>query len=107
MTQNTIMSRWKRLVAGVLLLPAFFAVSAMAASAACLSDWSSAGALVQEHGLTPAGDLAGLARAHVEGDLVKVQLCEQAGQYVYKLTFFKADGTVVKMTVDARQPFQD
>lgn len=99
-----IMSGLKRLAAGVVLLPALLALSAPA-MAACIDDWSKAGAIAQEQGLAPASELAGLARSHLSGELVKVQLCEQNGSYVYKLTVFKDDGSVVKVTVDARQPF--
>lgn len=98
------MSRLQGLAVGIALLPALLATS-QAAQAACVADWSKAGTIVREQGLTPAGDLADLARPHVGGDLVKIQLCEQDGRYVYRLTFFQDDGSVVKMTVDANEPF--
>ncbi len=76
-----------------------------AADGACFKDWSDAGPVVRQEGLTPAKQLPELARDRVEGDLIKVTLCEEGGRYVYRLVFFDASGRVTNLTVDAKDPF--
>ena len=77
-----------------------------AAAENCYADWSEAGPIVREQGLVPAKDLQDLAKAKVEGKLIKITLCEDQGNYLYRLVFDKNNGELVDMTVDARTPFQ-
>jgi uncharacterized membrane protein YkoI len=70
----------------------------------CYATWTEAGPVVRKEGLTPASQLSELALGKVEGNLMKITLCEEAGSYVYKLVFFDADGKITNMTVDARNP---
>ena len=72
----------------------------------CYADWSEAGPIVREQKLVPAKDLQDLASTKVEGKLIKITLCEDQGNYMYRLVFDKENGEVVDMTVDARTPFQ-
>lgn len=81
-------------------------LAGQASAETCYADWSEAGPIVREQGLVPAKDLQDLAKAKVEGKLIKITLCEDQGSYVYKLVFDQNSGDVVDMTVDAHTPFQ-
>lgn len=85
-------TRHVKKTAAVLLL---FALSVMPAQAGCLSQ-SQAREAVASGKAAPLGSVAGRAG----GEIVKAQLCQQGGGYVYVLSVLKG-GKVTKVTVNA------
>jgi uncharacterized membrane protein YkoI len=87
----------------ILLLP----VSAQSARTAelCIDDWSTAVPVVKEEGLATVTAVAKLARDRFKGDIVKVTLCQRDGRYVYRILMRGANGRLVPVIVDAKEPF--
>ncbi|WP_208997043.1 PepSY domain-containing protein [Roseibium denhamense] len=73
----------------------FTLVTAVPASAACLSAGQMREAVASGQA-APLGAVAGQAG----GEIVKAQLCQQGGRYVYVLSVLKG-GKVTKVTVNA------
>ncbi len=80
----------------IFFLLAFLCAAVAPAQAACLSD-SQARKVVASGKAAPLGSVAG----RVKGDILKAQLCEQGGGYVYVLSV-KNGGKVTTVTVNAR-----
>ncbi|MEO9528341.1 hypothetical protein [Roseibium sp.] len=74
----------------------FLCAAVAPAQAACLSD-AQARKVVASGKAAPLGSVAG----RVKGDILKAQLCEQGGGYVYVLSV-KNGGKVTTVTVNAR-----
>lgn len=91
-------------LAGILLI-GLTASASLAWADGCTEDWSEMAAAVKANSLTPAKSLQALAKGKVEGKLVKISLCSSGGSYQYQLVFLQADGQLVNVTVDARNPF--
>ncbi len=86
---------------------AVMAPGAFAADAACYSDWSDAAPIVEKEGLATVEQLSSAARSKLKGDILKTTLCKQNGGYVYRLVVRGADGKLIPVTVDAKNPFTD
>jgi len=70
----------------------------------CFADWSSAAPVVQAERLASVRDLHDQARQHRLGDLVRVTLCAEHGNYVYRLLIREPSGNIATLIVDARAP---
>ena len=111
--EHTISGLARKLAAGLIMACAAMAMSvgmpahALAAGDGCYSDWSEAAPVIKDNDLTPAKDLPSLLRKRIQGELVKITLCqEDDGSYVYKLVILQASGQVSNLTVDAKDPAQ-
>ena len=105
-----ITPRTTRSAVPVIAVLAMLAAGGGAADAAsepdqCFAGWSEAVPVVTREALTSARDLHIRARQHNIGDVVRIKLCSEAGRYVYQLLVRQPLGQVVRMTVDAHQPF--
>jgi hypothetical protein len=75
----------------------------------CWADWSAAAPIVHRESLRPAKDVRelvqqGLVKKANQGQLLNITLCEERGQFVYRLLILRTAGTVETVTVDARSP---
>jgi uncharacterized membrane protein YkoI len=98
------MRRIKNSVAALAVLigdPAFAAPD----EKACYPDWSVAAPIVKREGLIPVEQLTPLARFSLNGEILKVTLCFEAGNYVFRLVVRGAKGDLKTVTVDAKDPF--
>jgi hypothetical protein len=91
-------------IARVLAVLAFFA-HPVAASDACIEDWSTAVPVVKEERLATVETITKLAKVRLTGDVVKVTLCKLNERYVYRLLMRHSNGKVAPVIVDAREPF--
>jgi uncharacterized membrane protein YkoI len=94
----------------IILIVAFVASIASPAFAApdekaCYPDWSVAAPIVKREGLIPVEQLTPLARFSLNGEILKVTLCFEAGNYVFRLVVRGAKGDLKTVTVDAKDPF--
>lgn len=71
----------------------------------CYADWSQAAEIVRAQALVTAKDVHERARTGRIGDVVRMTLCEDNGRFIYRLVVREEKGQVVKLIVDARQPF--
>ena len=62
------------------------------------------GFVLQEK-LASAKDVHQVAREKLDGELLRITLCEEKGQFVYKLVVQQEGGRLRYLTVDARAPF--
>jgi uncharacterized membrane protein YkoI len=93
-----------------LFLIAFCAVSVLVLSAGaaednCFRDWSVAAPIVKQQGLVTVEQLTSAAPRQLKGDIVKTTLCQEQGEYVFRLVVKGANGQLRGVTVDARRPF--
>jgi len=79
--------------------------SAAAADSDRCYNWTDAAPIVRQEKLVSARDMHDLARSKLEGELIRITLCEERGQFVYKLVVKNDGGRVRYLTVDARAPF--
>jgi len=86
-------------------LPLFLSLHATGAFADCITDWSEAAPIVHENGLATVEALSRIAAAELPGVLVKTTLCEEGGEFYYRILVRDAQGQIVTRTVDARRPF--
>jgi uncharacterized membrane protein YkoI len=93
--------------AAILLIMLAFpgALHAAAAQQDRCYEWSDAAPIVRRENLFSAKDLHEQARRKIEGDLIRITLCEHNGDYVYRLVVQHPGGRVRHMMVDARAPF--
>ena len=68
-------------------------------------EWSDAAPIVRREKLASAKDVHEQTRKRLEGELLRITLCEEKGHYVYKLIVQEGGGKVRNLTVDARAPF--
>lgn len=71
----------------------------------CYADWSEAGPIVRREGLVPAREVHEQARKRHLGEPIRITLCEEKGQFVYRLVLQDGAGKVKNLTLDARKPF--
>ena len=98
------MSRILPLVA-VLLASLGLARGSAAAGEQCYSDWSAAAPIVKKEGLLSVEELTPVARQKLNGEIVKVTLCEAKGGFVFRLVVRGLKGDLKTVTVDAKNPF--
>ena len=77
---------------------------AYGAERVCYDDWAIAGTHIELRSLTPVKDIRKLAGEKLEGELIKIKLCQEADKFVYQLVVFAPDGKVRKLSVDAKVP---
>lgn len=93
------------IIMAVLLFASSLPGLVLAGDGACYSDWSVAAPIVKKEGLVSVEQLTPMARAQLNGELVKVTLCVQAGSYVFRLVVRGTKGDLKTVTVDAKSPF--
>lgn len=93
-----------RILAAVLLLAAALAPMPLSAGG-CYADWSVAAPIVRKEGLTTVEALSRLAASRLAGEIVKTTLCQDNGEFIYRLVVRGPDGKLANRTVDARAPF--
>ncbi len=67
--------------------------------------WSDAAPIVQREKLMSAKDMQEQTRKQLDGALLRLTLCEEKGQFVYKLVVQDDGGKVKHVTVNAKAPF--
>ena len=77
---------------------------AYGAERVCYDDWAIAGTHIELRALVPVKEIRKLAGLKVEGNLIKIKLCQEADKFVYQLVIFAPDGKVRKLSVDAKVP---
>lgn len=103
MSETSRMNRPISMFAAVLMLLA--GALPAGASQNCHNDWSVAAPIVRKEGLATVEQLAAMAKAKGLGEIVQTQLCEDKGQYAYRVTVRDAKGSFRNITTDARKPF--
>ncbi len=68
-------------------------------------EWSDAAVIVRREKLASAKDVHEQSRSRLDGELLRITLCEEKGHFVYKLIVQEGGGKVRHLTVDARAPF--
>jgi uncharacterized membrane protein YkoI len=71
----------------------------------CWTDWSAAAAIVRRETLTSVERVSKLASEQFPGaEIIKVTLCEERGQYVYRLVLRVRQGQLKSVLLNALQP---
>lgn len=68
-------------------------------------EWTEAAPIVMREKLASAKDVHEQARDRLSGELIRITLCEEKGQFVYRLVVQEGGGRFRHLTVDARKPF--
>ena len=68
-------------------------------------EWTEAAPIVRREKLVSAKDLHEQARQRLDGELIRITLCEEKGNFIYKLVLQGGGGKLRYMSVDARAPF--
>lgn len=89
--------RWPGLAALVIGL----AGSLPAAHAECLSDWGAAAEVVRANGLQTVEQLAKTSPQQLKGQIIKATLCEEGGDFVYRLVVRDGTGQMKNVVIDA------
>ena len=71
----------------------------------CIADWSVAAPIVRKEGLVSVEELSAQIRARLDASIVKTTLCQQKGDYAFRLVVRDAEGQLKSLTLDARAPF--
>ena len=71
----------------------------------CTENYSDMAATVKANGLTPAKDIQKQAQGKIDGKIVKVSLCQNAGAFHYELVYLNGNGQVMTQALDAKTPF--
>ncbi len=87
------------------LLLAIAPLQDAAAAGTCTANWSEMASAVKANGLMPAKELQARAKDQIDGELIKVSLCQVDGAYQYELVLLNKAGQVVTQAVDAKTPF--
>jgi uncharacterized membrane protein YkoI len=72
----------------------------------CYPDWSMAAPIVRKEGLATIEQVARRAAGRIFGIIVKTELCQSNGGFVYRLVVREPRGRLRALTVDARHPFE-
>lgn len=72
-----------------------------AADERCYEDWSDAAPVVAAQRLHSARDVHALARDRLDGDVVRIMLCEAQDGFVYRVVLRRRDGRIGNLTVGA------
>jgi uncharacterized membrane protein YkoI len=95
----------RRFLPVYLALPlALMAGQTSLAASRCINDWSQAAPIVRQEKLLTVEQLTAAARGRIEGDIVKTTLCQDDGNWVFRL-IVRVKGHLEMMTVDAKDPF--
>jgi len=71
----------------------------------CIADWSEAAPIVARENLSTARDVQELARRRLDGDLVRITLCQDGSRFIYRIVMRDVHGRISSLTIDARRPF--
>lgn len=94
-----------RIVASFFLLASFFS-SASQAQVSCITDWSIAAPIVYKEKLVTVEALSRLAADKISGSsIVRTALCEDNGNFFYRIVMRDGQGRLSSHLVDARAPF--
>lgn len=94
-----------RIIASFFLLAC---ISPLASSAdrTCITDWSVAAPIVHKEKLTTVEALSRIASDRLSGSvIVRTALCEEQGEFSYRIIMRDAQGRLSTHIVDARTPF--
>ncbi|CAN1725118.1 exported protein of unknown function [Hyphomicrobium sp. 1Nfss2.1] len=94
-----------RIIASLFLLAC---ISPLASSAdrTCITDWSIAAPIVHKEKLTTVEALSRIASDRLSGSvIVRTALCEERGEFAYRIIMRDAQGRLSTHIVDARTPF--
>lgn len=94
-----------RLVSLLCLVLAATACGRGALAGECFADWSVASPIVKKEGLLSVEELTPLVKRRMNGDVVKVTLCQEGSGYVFRLVIKDGSGNLKTVTVDAKNPF--
>lgn len=71
------------------------------AHAGCVP-WKSAGAIISQNSLVPGTVIYKKVQSKTGGKVISATLCENGGNFVYKIVVLGKKGDVTNLTVDAR-----
>jgi hypothetical protein len=71
----------------------------------CFADWSIAAPIVEKEDLVTIERLVPLVRERLGVQVVRVTLCSQDGDYVFRLVVRSREGPFRRVTLNARMPF--
>lgn len=80
---------------------AVFIAAAVPAQANCMP-LGSAGGLISQHGLVPGKAAVNRAQAKGGGKVIKIVLCQNGNNFVYRATVLGKQGAVKNVTVNAK-----
>ena len=92
-------------IAAAVLVFATALIPVGAGAGRCYADWSVATPIVRKEGLVTVETLSKLAQSKIPGDIVRTTLCEEKGDFVYRLVVRDPKGRLGNKTVSARAPF--
>lgn len=90
---------------GLLFVIAVALAGGATAGEPCITDWSVAAPIVKNEGLVTVEQLTVMGKGRLDGDIVKVTLCEEKGGFAYRLVIRDAKGSLKTVSVDAKNPF--
>jgi hypothetical protein len=71
----------------------------------CITDWSIAAPIVRKEGLVSVEELSAQIRERLKSSIVKTTLCQEKGDYAFRLVVRGAQGELKSLKLDAREPF--
>ncbi len=71
----------------------------------CIADWSIAAPIVRKEGLVSVEQLSAQIRERLDASIVKTTLCQEKGDYAFRLVVRGAKGELKSLKLDARVPF--
>jgi hypothetical protein len=94
-----------RMLIAPLLAAALPAQSSVGQEQGCIADWSIAAPIVRKEGLVSVEELSAQIRERLDASIVKTTLCQEKGDYAFRLVVRGAQGQLKSLTLDARAPF--
>jgi hypothetical protein len=94
-----------RMVIAALLAAASPSQSSVGQEQGCIADWSVAAPIVRQEGLVSVEELSALIRTRLDASIVKTTLCQEKGDYAFRLVVRGAQGQLKSLTLNARAPF--
>lgn len=95
-----------RMIMAVLLAAALPSQSSRGDEPGCIADWSVAAPIVRQNGLVSVEELSQLIRSRLDASIVKTTLCQEQGDYAFRVVVRGAQGQLKSLVLDARAPFQ-
>ena len=86
----------------VAVLTAVMLTAAVPPARAGCVPWKSAGALISKNSLIPGNVIYKKVQSKTGGKVISANLCENGGNFVYKMVVLGKKGDVQNLTVDAR-----
>lgn len=98
----TNLKAWLVAVLVVVAAPASLAQAQPPARTGCFADWATAASVVEEENLVSVESLGRQFRHQKLGEIVKTELCQAKGGYIYRLVIRSANGRFRSTVYDAR-----